>query len=97
MLCTWFINLVMTASAIAELLKGFDTIYAQTQLTPMQFRCMKDEGYSFYIARVFNGQQGFDIIGARNLKYAHEAGLHVAAYVVPCFSDGKVPNRLSSG
>uniref|UniRef100_A0A0K0FIF9 Glycosyl hydrolase family 25 n=1 Tax=Strongyloides venezuelensis TaxID=75913 RepID=A0A0K0FIF9_STRVS len=71
-------------SAFAVL--GLDAI--QT-ISTSEFKCLHNEGYRFFIGRVWESVGNYDYTGMRNIKNAREAGMeHVDGYLFPCLSSG---------
>ncbi|CAJ0608949.1 unnamed protein product [Cylicocyclus nassatus] len=68
--------------------KGLDTIQ---KLSTDDFRCLKDNGFTFYIGRVWKSTGNYDIEGMQTMKNAHEAGFKVSAYIFPGLEPHNAP------
>uniref|UniRef100_A0A914DF55 Lysozyme n=1 Tax=Acrobeloides nanus TaxID=290746 RepID=A0A914DF55_9BILA len=64
---------------------GFDSADAYTINT---FRCMRGQGYDFFIARVYHSYGAPDPVGVQNIKNVKLAGWSlIDAYIFPCLKD----------
>ncbi|CAJ0596851.1 unnamed protein product [Cylicocyclus nassatus] len=68
--------------------KGLDTIQ---NLSADDFRCLKNNGFTFYIGRVWKSTGNYDTKGMQSMKNAHKAGLKVSAYIFPCLAKRCAP------
>ncbi|CAJ0590764.1 unnamed protein product [Cylicocyclus nassatus] len=66
---------------ISAAIKGFDTVQ---NLSIDKFQCLKDNGYMFFIGRIWKSLGEFDWDGLQNIKNAFEAGFYVSVYIFPC-------------
>uniref|UniRef100_A0A914QPZ4 Lysozyme n=1 Tax=Panagrolaimus davidi TaxID=227884 RepID=A0A914QPZ4_9BILA len=61
---------------------GFDSTQ---NITVSQFACLANEGYSFFIARIYRSKGIVDDVGLENIARASEAGFHeIHGYFFPC-------------
>uniref|UniRef100_A0A914WE23 Lysozyme n=1 Tax=Plectus sambesii TaxID=2011161 RepID=A0A914WE23_9BILA len=61
---------------------GFDT---QQTLSTSTLTCLKNNGYTFFIARVYHSYGAIDAVGIQNVQNAHAAGMPtVDGYLFPC-------------
>uniref|UniRef100_A0A0N5BDH3 Glycosyl hydrolase family 25 n=1 Tax=Strongyloides papillosus TaxID=174720 RepID=A0A0N5BDH3_STREA len=71
-------------SALAVI--GLDAIQTISTST---FKCLHNEGYRFFIGRVWESVGNYDYTGMQNIKNAWEGGMeHVDGYLFPCLSSG---------
>ncbi|GMR41028.1 hypothetical protein PMAYCL1PPCAC_11223, partial [Pristionchus mayeri] len=94
-------SLVLLAASlgVASAYLGID---AEQAISTSTFSCLKDNGYSFYISRIYRSNGAIDTTGIQNIKNAWSAGLSfVDAYIFPCHSSscpsaaGQVENALN--
>ncbi|CAJ0608946.1 unnamed protein product [Cylicocyclus nassatus] len=87
--CAHFRIVLLTALfGTSVAFKGLDTIQ---KLSTDNFRCLKDNGFTFYIGRVWKSTGNYDMEGMQNMKNAHEAGFEVSAYIFPCLAKHCAP------
>ncbi|CAJ0569674.1 unnamed protein product, partial [Mesorhabditis spiculigera] len=76
----FFVTLILFGSVAAK--KGFDAIGTISVST---FECLKKDGYDFYVARVWEEINNYDLSGIQNIKHARQAGFtDVDGYIYPC-------------
>uniref|UniRef100_A0AC35GRK8 Lysozyme n=1 Tax=Panagrolaimus sp. PS1159 TaxID=55785 RepID=A0AC35GRK8_9BILA len=69
--------------SLTEATLGWDGIQA---VDVNGFKCLSQNGYSFYIARVWRSIGSADPTGIQNIKNARQAGWkYVDGYIFPCF------------
>ncbi|CAJ0583130.1 unnamed protein product, partial [Mesorhabditis spiculigera] len=74
----------LVAAAVAT--DGWDGIQA---VSADGFKCLANNGYSFFIARVWESVGNFDTTGIQNIKNARAAGWkYVDGYIFPCLRSG---------
>ncbi|GMR41027.1 hypothetical protein PMAYCL1PPCAC_11222, partial [Pristionchus mayeri] len=84
--CRVMRSLVLLAASlgVASAYLGID---AEQPISTSTFSCTRDNGYSFYISRIYRSNGAVDTTGIQNIKNAWSAGLsHVDAYIFPCHS-----------
>uniref|UniRef100_A0A914VXW6 Lysozyme n=1 Tax=Plectus sambesii TaxID=2011161 RepID=A0A914VXW6_9BILA len=80
--CLNFMAVFYGLARAADGINGFDTVQS---LTVDTIHCLKRNGYSAFIARVYVSSGNFDQVGMQNIKTANAAGLlFVDAYLFPC-------------
>uniref|UniRef100_A0A0N5A7Z9 Glycoside hydrolase n=1 Tax=Syphacia muris TaxID=451379 RepID=A0A0N5A7Z9_9BILA len=76
--------IILTLISTVSSKEGFDAIQAISKTT---FNCLKQNGKSFFIARIWRSSGKVDSTGIQNIVNAREAGWSdVGAYVFPCAS-----------
>ena len=73
-------------ATVANAYLGFDAIQSMSVAT---LQCLHNNGYRFYVARVWESIGRIDSTGFQNIKNAHAAGFpYVDGYVFPCHKSG---------
>ncbi|CAI2351712.1 unnamed protein product [Caenorhabditis sp. 36 PRJEB53466] len=79
-----FVALIVVLGSAHAAQNGIDFIQAVSQAT---FTCLKNNGISFVIPRIFTSVGTLDNTGINNLKNAHAAGIAtVDGYLFPCLA-----------
>uniref|UniRef100_A0A914CFR1 Lysozyme n=1 Tax=Acrobeloides nanus TaxID=290746 RepID=A0A914CFR1_9BILA len=68
---------------------GFDGI---ASMSPNDFKCLSNNGYSFFVARAWKSYGNYDETGIQNIKNARAAGwTDTDAYIFPCLESSCAP------
>lgn len=82
--------LALVASAIA-----YHGVDVSQPTSSSSFSCMKSNGYSFAIVRVYQSNGKCDPNGPTTIKNAWNAGMsHVDGYIFPCYSCGNAAKQV---
>ncbi|RYG64455.1 hypothetical protein EON64_13955 [archaeon] len=82
--------LALLAAAFAT--HGVDVSQATTQSS---FSCLKSNGYSFAVVRVYQSAGHTDPNGAASIQNAWNGGMaHVDGYIFPCYSCGNAAKQM---
>ncbi|KAK0394628.1 hypothetical protein QR680_000845 [Steinernema hermaphroditum] len=70
---------------------GLDTIQ---DLSVDKFKCLLNNNFKFFIARVWKSTGNYDTVGIQNIKNARAAGIpYVDGYIIPCLKQRCAPAR----
>lgn len=88
-----FFLVIALLSAVATAYYGVDL---STYTSVSAYQCLKNNGYSFAVPRVFCSTGRVDSNGVANIKNAWAGGMnYVDGYIFPCYSCGNPEAQVS--